>query len=135
MAQDTGAYLTRFEDYYKSSDDSGGDSDASEGNGTAESSCSYFTESEEEDHQIKFKDEEGFMKKDGGCSLLEDSKPLKKEISSDYVEDIDQFLMEMEETEAEPSDIRDDQLTSDYADLLKTVCKICGKTVEMDTFR
>ena len=73
------------------------------------------------------------MKKD--ISLAEDSKTDKNEISSEYVEDIDQFLEKMEDTEAEPSDIRDDQLTNDYADLLKTVCKICGKTVETDTFR
>lgn len=35
----------------------------------------------------------------------------------------------------DPSAVSKNQISDDYADLLKTVCKICSKTVEMDKFR
>ena len=39
------------------------------------------------------------------------------------------------EAELDPSTVRKDQISDDYSDLLKTLCKICNKTVEMDKFR
>ena len=35
----------------------------------------------------------------------------------------------------DPSAVSKNQISDDYADLLKTVCKICSKAVEMDKFR
>ena len=69
------------------------------------------------EHGVSIKDyNEKFMKRTGRLLLRNDS-PVEAGADLD------------------PSSVSKDQISDDYSDLLKTVCKICNKTVEMDKFR
>ena len=39
------------------------------------------------------------------------------------------------ETDVDPSTVKEEEISNDYADIVKIVCKICNKSIEKDNFR
>lgn len=39
------------------------------------------------------------------------------------------------ENDVDPATVKEEEISNDYADILKTVCKICNKSIEKDNFR
>ena len=169
----SGGYLTRFEDYYKSSSD---ESDDGESKSKIQkippvpgSSCSTSMEDnkeavfKQEAHYYSESDDEGEMTDPLGrvqeelpskdwVPLSNDDLKLKIKPPKNftgykegaYPYDIEEELEEgntetedkkFDETnDVDPSTVDEADITSDYSDLLKILCKICNKQIERDTF-
>ena len=140
----TGNYLTNFEDYYKSSEESEEEGEGSGARDTkvpVDSDSTYYTESEEEDRpSYQGKTKEKHQRKEDEKKPLNDFKIRGKSLQSlrDYAveesEDIfnDDDKEKVFSTEAisiqgsnQPGTktVTEKQLSDNYADLLKTVCK------------
>ena len=139
----TGNYLTNFEDYYKSSEESeeeGECSGARDIKAEVDSGSSYYTESEKEDRPsyqgIKKKEN---PRKEEEKKSLNDFKIRAKSLESlrdcaveESDEDIDNDNDKEKSTEAistpdckDPgtNTVSEEQLSDNYADLLKTICQ------------
>ena len=140
----TGNYLTNFEDYYKSSEESEEEGEGSGARDTkvpVDSDSTYYTESEEEDRpSYQGKTKEEHQRKEDKKKSLSDFKIRGESLQSlrDYAveesEDIfnDDDKEKVFSTEAisiqgsnQPGTktVTEKQLSDNYADLLKTVCK------------
>ena len=107
----TGNYLTNFEDYYKSSEES---EKEGEGDGGRESSC-YYTESEDEDRQsYQGITKEKPRKEDENKSLKIRAKPINSLIDKDLVND----------------DAR--VFSTDYDAVCQYQCPLCSKHIDAD---
>ena len=128
----TGNYLTSFEDYYKSSEESEEDIKAPVDSDN-DSSC-YYTESEEEDRQSY----QGITKEEHPGKVQENKIRVKslKSLREYDVEESDEESVNKKEkvfstnndhsvskVSNDPNTVSKEQLSDDYADLLKTVCK------------
>ena len=135
----TGNYLTNFEDYYKSTEESeeeGECSGAREIKAEVDSGSSYYTESEEEDRPsyqgIKKKEN---PRKEEEKKSLNDFKIRAKSLQSlrdCAVEESDEDIVNANDKEKSTeaisipdgtNTVSEEQLSDNYADLLKTVCK------------
>ena len=141
--QGTGNYLTNFEDYYKSSEESEEEGEGSGARDTkvpVDSDSTYYTESEEEDsrsYQGKTKEEhqgkEDEKKSHSDFKIrgesLQNLKDYAVEESEDIFNDDKEKVFSTEAISIQGSNqpgtktVAEKQLSDNYADLLKTVCK------------
>ena len=138
MAFDTGAYLTRFEDF--SSDSDSEDSRQEKRAGCIEKSTDSTTyvleeikngvkENVNEMEEIGIGIEDTDNEEEAMMNPFEDHAHVAKEHVMNTADYSKWFLKK------ETPVVKEEQLSKDYADILKTRCMICNKNVETDNFR
>ena len=152
----SGGYITNFDDYYKSSSEESDDEKESKAKTSAmQEAHYYYSESEDEDYVnerdtalVRVKEEPPSkdwlpLSNDNLKLIIKPPENYTGYKEGAYPEDIEIELEQQQaedkkkcssENDVDPSTVDDADITSDYADLLKILCRICNKHIERDIF-
>ena len=136
MAFDTGAYLTRFEDF--SSDSDSEDSRQEKRAGYTEKSIDSTTYGLEEikngmKENVNEMEEIGYGLEDTDNEEEAMMNPFEHHLAKEHVMNTADYSKRL--LKKETPVVKEEQLSKDYADILKTRCMICNKNVEFENFR